>query len=382
MSPARIAGFIMSNFIGLAIILGALQFYMDSKSIWNAQDSFISNDYLVINKRVTSSNMLGAESSSFTDADIDDIKSQPWCREVGEFLSCDFNVSASVQNGERSMSTYMFFESIPDEFVDVPRSVWQYRSGSREVPIILSKDYLTLYNFGFATSVGLPQLSESVMTSIPLQLKLRSEDGMRTEEYVGRVAGFSSRLNTIIVPGDFIKEANSRLGTGADKGSSRLIVNVSSPGDVAISEYLEEKDYEVAGDKTSSSAAFMLRLIVGIVLTIGAIITLLSLFILMLSISLIMEKNRQTIHKLLMLGCPTGVVAKPYARLVVNATLVSALLAMCGVVVLRSSYIGAIVSLGAQPGALWLTPVVGVVLVSLIITVNLLLVRKRVCSSF
>ena len=31
------------------------------------------------------------------------------------------------------------------------------------VPVIISKDYLALYNFGFAGSAGLPQMSEGVM---------------------------------------------------------------------------------------------------------------------------------------------------------------------------------------------------------------------------
>ena len=33
-SAARVAGFVISNFIGLAIVLGGLQFYLDARSIW------------------------------------------------------------------------------------------------------------------------------------------------------------------------------------------------------------------------------------------------------------------------------------------------------------------------------------------------------------
>ena len=43
-SPARVAGFILSNFIGLAIIVGGLQFYQDARSLWTADDSFVSTD--------------------------------------------------------------------------------------------------------------------------------------------------------------------------------------------------------------------------------------------------------------------------------------------------------------------------------------------------
>ena len=47
-SKARIVGFVLSNFIGLAIVTGALQFYLDARSIWESDDSFIRSDYLVI----------------------------------------------------------------------------------------------------------------------------------------------------------------------------------------------------------------------------------------------------------------------------------------------------------------------------------------------
>lgn len=37
-SVPRIVGFVISNFIGLAIVLGGLQFYQDARGIWEADD--------------------------------------------------------------------------------------------------------------------------------------------------------------------------------------------------------------------------------------------------------------------------------------------------------------------------------------------------------
>lgn len=381
-SLSRILGFVLSDFIGLAIVLGALQFYLDARSIWESEDSFVKSDYLIINKKVTSSNMLGYASSGFSDAEISEIESQPWSRRVGRFSSNDFRVAATVKSGERGMSTYMFFESIPDDFIDVPRSQWQYQQGSEEVPIILSKDYLTLYNFGFAASVGLPQLSEGLMSSIPLHLRLTSEDGSKSREYYGRVAGFSNKLNTILVPQSFMDESNRTLGTGAKHQPSRLIIDVSSPGDVAIKEYMESHDLEIAGDKSASSSAFLLRVVVGIVLSIGAIITILSLFVLMLSISLIMERNRSKIHSLLMLGYETALIGRTYNKLIVIASVCAFLLAIVGVMALRASYIEPIMALGANPAPIWVMPVMGLLLTSIIIVFNIISVRRRIRASF
>ena len=221
-SPARIAGFTLSNFIGLAIVLVALQFYRDAGSIWSDDDSFIRSDLLVVNKKVTSSNTLGG-SSAFTESEEADIAAQPWSRRTGAFTASDYRVLASVQSGGRGMSTYMFFEAIPDEFVDVPRSQWTWRPGSDEVPIILSKDYLTLYNFGFASSAGLPQMSEGLMSSIPLTLTLTSDDGTRRREvflnrpYVGLLVppgiwdhlhDFSSGAVVMVLSSGYFDESN------------------------------------------------------------------------------------------------------------------------------------------------------------------------------
>lgn len=381
-SAARVAAFVVSNFIGLAIVLGALQFYGDARSIWDEEDSFIKTDYLVVNKRVTSANTLGAESTSFTEAEISDIEAQPWVRKVGRFSANDFRVAANISQQGRDLSTYMFFESIPDEFVDVPKGEWTYRPGSDEVPIIISKDYLTLYNFGFATSAGLPQLSEGLMSGIPMNLTMRSDDGTRIMRLHGRVAGYSNRLNTILVPQEFMEESNRRLGTGRVRQPSRLIIDVNSPGDVAISKYLDEHGYELAGDKKGSSAAFMLKVVIGVVLAVGAIITILSIFILLLSISLILEKNRMTLHRLMMLGYDAGAVGRPYRMLVIWASVAAYLLALLCVVAMRSQYIAPIRGLGGGDSPLWVVPAAGALLTILAIGFNLVAVKRRVDAAW
>ena len=383
MSAGRIAGFILSNFIGLAIILGALQFYLDARTIWEADDSFIKSDFLVINKKVTSANTLGESTGGFSTEEVSRLKVQPWVRDIGVFTTTDYKVWAKVEQGGRGLSTSMFFESIPDKFVDAGGSQWYYRDGAREVPIIISKDYLTLYNFGFAAGAGMPQMSENIMSGVPLTLQLTSNDGSRTMSFNGHIVGYSNRLNTILVPSAFMDYTNRELGNG--KGSrlpQRLIIDVSSPGDVAIGEYLTANGYEMAGDKSGSQASFLLKVVVGIVLAVGVMITVLSFFILLLSISLIMEKNRDKLHSLLMLGYNLSAVGRPYVQLAVWASCGAFLLALAGVVALRCFYLEPIVKLGADPSTLWASVGSGVALTALIIAFNIEAVRRKVRRSW
>lgn len=402
-SPARIAGFILSNFIGLAIVLGGLIFYLDARSIWDSEDSFIRSDYLVINKKVTSENTLRG-ASSFSEEDMKEIMQQPWVRKAAPFTAAAYRVRASLNQGGRGMSTAMFFESIPDEYVDVPKSQWSWKEGSDEVPLIISKDYLTLYNFGFASAAGLPQMSEGLMSGIPLSITISDENGNRSINLHGRVAGYSNRLNTILVPQNFMDWSNqilaekvypsdnSNSSNNSDssdnsdkitaKNPARIIIDVNSPGDVAINEFLAAHDYEVAGDKTAAAASFLLKLVVGIVLAIGGVITVLSLFILMLSVSLLMEKNRDKLHSLLMLGYPLGKVGAPYCRIVIWASSGAAVLALAAAALLRNAYLEPLRGLGAATGSFWPVIILAIILTAIIVIFNIIAVRKKVRASW
>lgn len=384
-SPARIAGFILSNFIGLAIVLGGLMFYLDARSIWDSEDSFIRSDYLVVNKKVTSENTLRG-ASSFSSEEMEEIAAQPWVRKSAPFTASAYRVRASLNQGGRGMSTAMFFEAIPDEYVDVPKSQWNWQEGSDEVPLIISKDYLTLYNFGFASAAGLPQMSEGLMSGIPLSITLSDENGARSVTLHGRVAGYSNRLNTILVPQNFMDWSNQLLSEDSNNSNkmsaSRVIIDVNSPGDVAINEFLDSHDYEVAGDKTAASASFLLKLVVGIVLAIGGVITILSLFILMLSVSLLMEKNRDKLHSLLMLGYPLGKVGAPYCRIVIFSSLGAAILAFGASMLLRGAYLEPLRGLGADTGSIWPVVLLCLILTLLIILFNILAVTRKIRSSW
>lgn len=331
---------------------------------------------------MTAANTWADAGSAFTPDEIADLERQPWVRSVGRFTSSDYRVWASVSQAGRGMSTMLFFESVPDAYVDGRGPDWCFRPGDDVVPVIISRDYLALYNFGFAGSAGLPQMSEAVMSGIPLRLVLTSDDGRRQKEMAARVVGFSDRLNTILVPQTFMDWSNAELGTGAASGPSRLMIDVSSPGDVAIKDYLAGHSLEVAGDKSGSSASFLLKVVIGIILAVGVLITLLSFFILLLSMSLLMEKNRDKLHALLMLGCDTGAVGRPYVAMVVWSSLAAWIMAAAACLALRASYLKALEGLGAEPSGWWAGPLAGLAVTLLLMAVNILSVRARVRRSW
>ncbi|MCM1004889.1 MAG: ABC transporter permease [Prevotella sp.] len=382
LSKAQLLGFILSNFAGLAIVILGLQFWEDARPIWEDEDSFIRKDYLVINKKVNASNTLG-ETTGFTAEQIAEIEQQPWTRKVGRFTAADYRLSASLISGGRGMSTSLFFEAIPDEFIDVKGRGWDFTPGDETVPIIISKDYLSLYNFGFAGTVGMTQLSEQTISSVPMNIEIRPDNGRPDTRLSGRIVGFSNRLNTIIVPQSFMDWSNSEFSTHESlPAPSRLIIDVSSPGDVRIAEFMKAHDYEIAGDKAGSTAAYLVNVITGVALGVGALITLLSFFILVLSISLLMQKNRAKIHSLIMQGVDLGVISGVYTRLVVLINLLAWLLASAAMLFFRDTYLGSIRGMGAREASPWLALAVGLILTVVMTMLNALFINRKVKRAF
>ena len=222
-SVPQFAGFFFANLLGMLIVLLSVQFYYDVLPVFTQGDSFIKKDYLIVSKRISMVSSFSGRSNTFSAADIDEIKAQKFCKSVGAFTSSRYKVSASMGvEGMAYMSTEMFFESVPDRFVDADLKDWHFAEGDPVVPIILPRSYLTIYNFGFAQSRSLPKLSEGVVSMLDLNVRLRGNG--REGVMKGRVIGFSNRLNTILVPESFMKWSNRLYAPDGDAGPTRLIV--------------------------------------------------------------------------------------------------------------------------------------------------------------
>lgn len=286
-----------------------------------------------------------------------------------------------MQQAGIRISTDMFFESVPDAFVDVSLDKWHFDEGTQTIPIIIPRNYLNLYNFGFAQSRNLPKLSEGVMGLIQMDINMRGNG--RVEQYKGNIVGFSNRLNTILVPQSFMEWANQNFAPEREAQPSRLIVEVKNPTDTAITDYFQQKNYETEGDNLDAGkTTYFLRLITGIVSGVGLFISILSFYILMLSVFLLLQKNTAKLENLLLIGYSPSKVALPYHVLTVGLNLLVLLLAVIGVVWLRSYYTGVLQTLIPQleTGSLLPCILAGSILFIVVSALNILLIRKKVLS--
>lgn len=383
-SMGQLAGFFFANLCGMVIVLLGIQFYQDVAPVFTEGDSFMKKDYLIVSKKVSTLGSFVGKSSTFSNTDIEEILDQPFTKEVGAFTPSQFKVSAGVGMEQigLNMSTAMFFESVPDKYVDVNLDEWHFEPGQEIVPIIIPRNYLNLYNFGFAQSRSLPQLSEGVMNLINLEVRISG--GGRQNTYKGKIAGFSNRLNTILVPESFMVWANANYSDGkSDKEPSRLIIEVGNPTDDRIARFFKEHGYETEDDKLDAGkTTWFLKVVVGIVLAVGLLISILSFYILMLSIYLLLQKNTTKLENLLLVGYAPGRVALPYQMLTVGLNALVLVLSVGIVLYVRTLYLDVVEKMfpSLGEGSYGWMIAIGIMLFVGVSFLNVVAIRRKVAS--
>lgn len=383
LSVGQLAGFFLANLFGMTVVLLGIQFYNDILPVFTQGDSFMQKDYLTATKKISTLGSLAGKDNTFSADEIDALEQQPFTRSVGAFTPSLFKVSAAMgmQQTGISLSTEMFFESVPDRYVDARLDRWQWDEASRTIPIIVPRNYLNLYNFGFAQSRNLPKLSEGLTGLIQLDITLGGHG--RREHFKGIIAGFSNRLNTILVPQAFMDWANRTFAPGQEARPSRLIVEVDNPADSAIADYFSQHGYETEGNSLDAGkTTHFLRLSVGIVMGIGLFICLLSLYILMLSIFLLLQKNATKLKNLLLLGYSPIQVALPYHVLTLVLNLLVLVLAIAGVTGIKGYYTAAVQTLFPQMESGRLLPclLTGIVLFVGVSGLNIAAIHRKTTS--
>lgn len=314
-SRAHLLWAFLGTLAGFVLLLAGIQFYIDIKSVLSENSDLLDPEYIVINKKVNLGQTLGISTGGFSEEEIEEIAQQPFADQVSPFLSNQFPVSGYTEN-ERFPDFYteLFFEAIPDEFIDVKSEEWIWDQEVGKIPVIIPQDYLNLYNFGFAPSQGLPQIPKGVLSMINFKLRLRGQGGY--DDYDGQIVGFSNRIHSILVPLDFLTWANDKYGYFDKSMPSQLIMVSKDPTDPSIIRFLEEKGYDTIREKLKSSRMnIILKLIISFLVLVAAIIIGLAFLVFLLSLQLMISRSSEKIRRLNKLGFHYREISRPYILL-------------------------------------------------------------------
>ena len=382
-SIPQMTGFFLANLCGMTIVLLSIQFYKDVLPVFTQEDTFMKKDYVILTKRVSTIGSIAGRSSAFSADEMNEIKSQPFVRQSGGFMPAQFKVMAGISMGGINMRTDMFFESMPDEFVDVKSDRWQFSESDDEVPIIVPRNYLNLYNFGFAQSRNLPQLSEGVIGMVNLNVELYGNG--KSKMMKGKIAGFSNRLNTILVPESFIAWGNREFGSGKEANPNRVIMEVTNPTDDRIVKFIRTHGYDTEGDELNAGkATWFLKVVTSVVMSVGLFISILSFYILLLSIYLLIQKNTVKLENLLMIGFSPSQVALPYQLLTIILSGAVWIIGMGIVYATRGLYADTLSELcpSTCSGGMLPSILAGCTLFIIVSALNYIIIKKKIASLF
>ena len=315
-SRAHLLGAFLGTLAGLVLLLSGIQFYTDIKLVLSENRDLLDPEYIVINKKVNIGQTLGFSGVGFSPEEIEELSAQPFADEVSPFISNAFPIQAYTENDKvPNFFTELFFEAIPDEYIDIKSEEWQWDPDEGTIPIIIPQDFLNLYNFGFAQSQGLPQVPKGVVSMVNFRIRLSGKDG-KHEDLPGRIVGFSNRIHSILVPHDFLTWANDTYGYFDGKAPSRLILVSKDPTNPAIIKYIEDKGYDTIREKLKGSRLnIILKFIISFLVLIAGIIILLAFMVFLLSLQLMISRSSQKIKRLHKLGFHYREISLPYILL-------------------------------------------------------------------
>jgi hypothetical protein len=296
--------FILSAFAflaGLTLVLLALQGYIRIRDYIAPQKN--TSSYIILNKEVSFAHTLLGGRAKFTQEEIKDLRMQPFVADLGVFNASKFQVRVHV-GGDLGFSTEMFFESVPPQFIDNRPGNFTWHEDDDFLPLIISQDFLNLYNFGYAMGRGTPQLSRSTVQLVPLKVEISGAFGRRV--FNARVVGFSERIASVLVPDDFLIWANAAIANADEQSAARIIVKTKNGKTHAIDAYLEKNNLKISDEKLKLGKVLTaMDVVMSVLVFIGTAFMLFALVIVMLNFSLMVAHAKEEVSLLLQLGYKT-----------------------------------------------------------------------------
>lgn len=300
--------------IGLTALCLSFQLMSDVQSFHSGEEELFGPNSIVIQKKVTKLSTLGMNSTDFTDEDIAELNAKEFITDVAPFKSVDFQVAISEVKGDGLPPFYadMFFQSIPDRFMDIDVD-WEWNEDSEYIPIVLPRDFIMIINYGIAQSQGFNQISEELLMAARLNIHLKGEK--RKEIKMGRVVGFSQKISSILVPESFLDFANATYGSGNQLPPNRVFITIKDDSYGELEDLMEDMNLDIA---KSAIDVVKIKTIIGVVIGIfgvaAILITLLSLMGFVQYSQLALSKASYEIQTLLRIGYSVKSIVSTYIK--------------------------------------------------------------------
>lgn len=285
--------------IGLSIVIVTIDFYFKIDNILDPKTTGPS--YILVNKKVNLGNLFGG--SGISENQIKKLENHPAVEKVSPITSNNFKTWLELDTVGIKLVTDFFFESFPDEFIGDKPDNFKWKEGDKFVPLIVPKDFLNLYNFGYALSQGLPQVSPKIAKTVKGKLTLKGKN--KREHYKVQIVAFSDNVPTVIVPESFMKYGNKTFAKKEDQDidKGRLALKIKSEEITGLPELIDSIGLETKKEKLDKDQIkLILSIVAPILLAIGICFVLLSIIVMELNYALIFAESKDEMKILIQLG--------------------------------------------------------------------------------
>lgn len=298
--------------IGVLLLLCSIQMYNNIQVLLKdkhpKKDGF---DYISVTKKITNENM--AEDHSFTNLELEEIRRESTVTAATPLLANKFLVKATGSS-MLPFTTDLFLESLDPAFIDTLPPDFSWREGQDVLPIIMAADYLELYNNVFAPSKDLPQFSEQSISAVLVQIECNGTDGS-THIFKGKVVGLSDRINSVLVPDNFLQWANNRLAHVTNPKPQRIFIKTRDANNPELLQFIHDKNYHVNKDKTKfGRVKQVLQAVVSGLSAFGVLVILLAMVLFSFYLQLTIARSKDNLQLLLLLGYSPSWLARSMAR--------------------------------------------------------------------
>ena len=235
---------------------------------------------------------------------------------------------------------------------------------------------LPIYNI-FAPAQGLPQLSESSVGSVNIILECYGPGGV--QNFKGHIVALSDRINSVLVPENFLRWANTQFGNTPNAPAARVYLKTIDANDPQLLNFLEQKNYHVNKDKTKfGRVKQVLQAVVTGLGGFAVLVILLAMMLFSFYLQLMIARSKDNLQLLLTLGYSPSWLSKTVSKKWIPAYTIIIITSLLCTALLQFSFQQYVLS-----GREELSPyihinivILAVVLLLLCIFVNYRLIRK------
>jgi hypothetical protein len=362
--------------IGILLLLVSIQMFINIQKLLNENAPRKSGayDFISISKTVTNDNM--GKDNTFSKSDLLHLQQQPEVAKISPLIPNQFRVTATAGD-IIPFSTDLFLESIDTEFLDTVPPSFKWSQGQMIIPIIFSSDFLEMYNV-FAPAQGLPQLSAKTISSVNIFLECSGPLG--TQTFRGNIVALSDRINSLLVPKNFINWANMRFSGDSSLHASRVYIKTKEANDPKLIAFLDQENYRVNKDRIRfSRIKDILQNIVASLGVFGIFVILMALMLFSFYLQLMIAKSKDNLRLLLLLGYSPKWLASSVAKnwLPVYTAIIISAIVLTQLLHLAFLQLPFVKKMALPAGLHWIVWATGLLLLFLTWLINTRLVRRE-----